>query len=166
MPRFASVLVGVAPALLLLAFVGEAHAQFLYYVYSANLRQIVRTNLDGSNPEVLLTQLDIQAFGDSIGVNLGTTIRGMAVDAVAGKLYWITDSSDVSSQDYVLRSNLDGSNIEVVIEPPNGLDLQTPLVIYRPSVAVPAVSTIGMVVMVALLLGAGAVVLARRQRTA
>ncbi len=55
-----------------------------------------------------------RVFPDGSGletvVNTGGGLRGIAVDDVAGKLYW-TDVSD----HVIRRSNLDGSNIETII---------------------------------------------------
>ncbi len=70
-------------------------------VYWTDIRSktISRSNLDGSDREVLFT-------GGVLSVP-----TGLAVDAVGGKLYWVDTNLDA-----VRRSNLDGSEVETLVE--------------------------------------------------
>ncbi len=108
-------------------------------------KSIKRANLDGTNIEVL--------------VDTGLTEPvGLALDLVARKMYWVDRGSAA-----LYKADLDGSNREEVMD---GMQSVNYLALALPTQPIPAVGNIGMVVMVALLLGAGAVVLARRERTA
>ncbi len=113
----------------------------MYWV-DAGTQKLQRANLDGTDVEDLVTA----------GVSFP---RGIAIDRGHGKVYW-TDAINLT----IRRADVDGSNVEILVKiglsSPGGIALD-----LRGNV--PAVGNIGMVVMVALLLGAGAVVLARRQ---
>jgi len=64
--------------------------------------EIMRSNLDGSNPEVVVTSLDERFKPNKI-----------SLDILAGKIYWTDYTADI-----VRRSNLDGSGIETLYVPP------------------------------------------------
>ncbi len=86
--------------LVLLLFVGlqSASAQDkLYWTDAGTSDAIVRSDLDGSNVEVIV----------STGL---VNPAGIAVDPINGKIYW-TDTQD----DSIKRANLDGSDIEPVV---------------------------------------------------
>ncbi len=153
----------------LVVYRSEAAAQKLYYVESASGDgALVRANLDGSNREIVLRHQDVVELGQTLGIDFQHPIdEGLTVDPVAGKLYWT--ARDTIGAPYVLRSNLDGAELEVLIEPPLLINpegqpsgILAPLVVYRPSALVPAVGTIGLAIMVALLVGARAFVMKRR----
>ncbi|MCC6677735.1 MAG: hypothetical protein IT436_11370 [Phycisphaerales bacterium] len=60
--------------------------------------KILRANLDGTQPHVAVTSLDAQFKPNAI-----------ALDVAAGKIYWTDYVIDVVS-----RSNLDGTNVEII----------------------------------------------------
>ncbi len=62
------------------------------------LGEIGRANLDGSDPEILL----FTPFSS-----------GLAIDEPAGKVYWTTAITGSDGQ--ILRADLDGTNVEVVV---------------------------------------------------
>lgn len=75
---------------------GTAQAQGqLYWVSGGELH---RSDLDGSNTEVLLTIT-------------GTSVWDVVVEPVGGKLYWSGESNGV-----IQRSNLDGSGVETLVD--------------------------------------------------
>ena len=71
------------------------------YLLNRNLWDIRRANLDGSDEQVLVT-----------GLESGTDL---AIDGTDGKLYW-TGFSMRGLSGTVLRANLDGSQIETVLD--------------------------------------------------
>ena len=103
--------------------------------------KIRRANLDGSNPEDLVTDglafpiaialrppADRLYWGDQTldqigsaeldGSNAGPLLStpfhsGLAVDPVNGKLYWSTSITAIEGE--ILRANLDGTNVETVV---------------------------------------------------
>jgi len=106
------------------------------YVYEANLEDLYVANLDGSNPQIIISGIYVYAIlfdtvnnkiyfddqneellkvanldGSNIQTidNNGTRIYGMDIDHEEGKLYW---SGRDSGELY--RANLDGSNKEVL----------------------------------------------------
>ena len=119
------------------------------YAYEVNVEQIYSANLDGSNPQVIISGnygygLLIDTVNDKIyfddqndellkvanldGTNIqtidanGTRIYGMDIDYATGKIYW---SGRDSGELY--RANLDGTGNEVLktgIESPRGLFLR------------------------------------------
>lgn len=69
-------------------------------------RGIFRSNLDGSAPERLAT----------VGGTQESTPRGIAIDHIGGKMYWTESGFCGSTGGRVRRANLDGTNIENVVE--------------------------------------------------
>ena len=108
--------------------------------------KIQRSNLDGSNVEEIMTGGDI------------LSARRIALDLSLGKIYWTDDNRGIE------RANLDGSAREVIIQSqsPNlgGFTLALP----TSTGSIPAVSNIGLGVMIALLVGAAAWVMSKKQR--
>ena len=80
------------------------------------------------------------------------TTHGIAIDAPGGKLYWTGDG-------VISRANLDGSSVETFAK-----TSAFAVAILRPVGNVPAVSDVGLAVLVALLLVGGGLIIARRQR--
>ncbi len=62
--------------------------------------QIRSANADGTNPQIVVT-------------GLSERLRGVAVDGTNGKLYWTEQSSGTDG--VIMRSDLDGSNIEPIV---------------------------------------------------
>ncbi|MEZ4793325.1 MAG: PKD domain-containing protein [Gelidibacter sp.] len=119
------------------------------YVYDVNIEQVYSVNMDGSNPQVIITgnygyALMVDTVNDKIyfddqidnqlkvanldGSNIqtvdsnGTRIYGMDIDYELGKIYW---SGRDSGELY--RANLDGSGNEVLktgIASPRGMFLK------------------------------------------
>jgi hypothetical protein len=118
------------------------------YVYDVNIEEVYEVNLDGTNPNVIITgnygyALLVDTVNDKIyfddqnddllkvanldGTNIqtvdaeGTRVYGMQIDHEAGKLYWSgRDSGELYSAD------LDGSNRQVLrtgIASPRGIAL-------------------------------------------
>jgi hypothetical protein len=69
---------------------------------------IARANLDGTSAEILISLFDEE---DSNRI-----ARGLALDTIAGKLYWVEVSYDGAPVSRVVRSNLDGTSIEEVAD--------------------------------------------------
>jgi sugar lactone lactonase YvrE len=121
-------------------------------MYWTDCCAIKRANLDGSDVEVLVTGL-FQALR-------------LALDLDNGKVFW-TEAGDFDApgDGKIGRADLDGSNVEILIsglENPGGIALD-PL---GQGAVVPAVSRVGLLVLLALLLAASAVALLRRRSTA
>ena len=77
----------------------SAHAQPKMYWTDWLYGKVMRANLDGTNvEEVLSNQSDA---------------GGIAIDTVAGKIYWTRDPSDLTQG--IHRANLDGTNVEPVV---------------------------------------------------
>lgn len=119
------------------------------YVYEVNIEEIYSVNMDGTNPQVIITgnygyALTVDTVNDKIyfddqndellkvanldGSNIqtfdnnGTRIYGMDIDYEEGKIYW---SGRDSGELY--RANLDGSSNEVLktgIASPRGMFLK------------------------------------------
>jgi hypothetical protein len=109
------------------------------FVYWANLAGTIgRANIDGSAPgdivtgltessrvaidaanqkifygggEATITQADLDGSNPVAVVPTGASPSGMAIDATNGKLYWSTFTTDS-----VLRADLDGSNVETILD--------------------------------------------------
>ncbi len=119
------------------------------YVYDVNIEEIYSVNMDGTNPQVIITGnygygLMVDTVNNKIyfddqredkfkvanldGSNVqmidnnGTRIYGMDIDYEAGKIYWSgRDSGDL------IRANLDGSGKEILkagIASPRGIFLK------------------------------------------
>lgn len=89
-----------------LPVVTSAAAQYELFWQDASTSQEFRSaGLDGSNSQALFTAYDLVVNSQVPNIN------DMAVDPVDGKLYW----AEAFSSGRIQRSNLDGSNIEVVI---------------------------------------------------
>ncbi len=110
------------------------------------VNEIGRSNLDGTEVEVPALIRD-----------LATKPIGIALDPDAGKVYWTLATGAVQ------RANLDGSNVETVLE---DIDSTWDIVVVGsiPTPAlVPAVSTWGILTLALTLLAAGTVLIARRR---
>lgn len=118
-----------------------ANAQKVYWSKLGD--GIWRANLDGSNPEQVITNLDA-----------GQNITGLTIDATEGTIYWVT-----ANNDDMRRAQLDGSDIEIIgsVNTPQFIAIYNP-----PSGGVPAVGQWSFVV---LLIGATAI-FARRKAPA
>lgn len=75
---------------------------------------IRRANLNGSDLETVVA-----------GTSVVNEPRGVAVDPVGGKVYWSDEGGSIQA---VLRANLDGTNVEVIVGefPPVGYDIEAP----------------------------------------
>lgn len=135
----------------------EATAQSdgLFYVSGGS---IVRSDIEGRNPAVLLTNDDLVAY-DALN------FQNLAVDADGGKLYWQSETLPASGFVMLFRSNLDGSGIELLLSVSetegNRYDFLT---IYR-SASAPAVGTWALVVLAAMLTTGATVILRQRAVT-
>lgn len=112
------------------------------------LNEIGRADLDGSNRESPGPIHDL----------LERPI-GIALDVNAGKVYWTLESGTVQ------RANLDGSNIETVLD---GLESTWDIAIVASlptAVIVPAASSWGLAILALMLLTAGTVMTANRQQS-
>ena len=69
--------------------------------------RIQRANLDGSNVETLVRRTRINFWGIRTGYG---DPYGIALDVAGGKMYWADEG-----ENEILRANLDGSNIEILI---------------------------------------------------
>jgi hypothetical protein len=83
----------------------------LYWLESADMigdpSEIRRSDLDGSSVETIVT----------VGGSQSTTPRGLAVDVVAGKIYWTeSDFCGNPISGRIRRADLDGSNVETVVD--------------------------------------------------
>jgi len=94
---------GVALGLLLAAAPPVSADGKLYWT---NDEHIQRSDLDGSNVEVLIESTK------------GSRVFSMKFDAVGGKIYWL-DIHALSSGS-LRRANRDGSNVEILVEPLSG----------------------------------------------
>ena len=111
------------------------------YWTNVDTDKIRRANLDGSNPEDLVTEglafpmaialhppINKLYWGEQSLAQIGSANldgsnaaplistpfhSGLEVDAVNGKLYWST--SITAEEGEILRANLDGSNVEIVV---------------------------------------------------
>ena len=85
----------------------------IYWV-DVDLFKIWRANLDGTNQTVLIHSPCVSSIGNQCFFN-----GGLAVDSVNKKLYWTTvycsDNSCSTVLGDILRSDLEGSNIETVV---------------------------------------------------
>ncbi len=117
------------------------------YWCDARTTKIQRADLDGSNVEDLITTGLVWPVG-------------IALDPRAGKMYW-TDADAGKIQ----RANLDGSDVEDLVtsglQYAYGIALDVPTF---PRVGIPVVSAWGMGVIACLLVGAGALIIRRRDR--
>lgn len=104
-------------------------------VYWTDQDSIHRSNLDGSAPEILVS-------------NVGQYIGDFAVDWSNGKMYW----SEIHPTNRIRRANLDGSEMEAVL---SNLANPNPIALDLPPTVVPATSqlmillTAGLLVLVA-----------------
>ncbi len=79
----------------------DPERKHIYWVeYNAGRSSIKRANLDGSNPQNILT-------------DVGGQPSGFALDVLGNKIYWC-DSRPFSSA-LIQRANLDGSNVENIL---------------------------------------------------
>ena len=123
--------------------------------------KIRRANLDGTNPEDVVT---LPGSSDSA--------LSLALDLSAGKVYWsVRDESVPFNNGRLERANLDGSGIELLLNQVTAEKLaldplgegQDPEDCLSP-IAVPAMHTSGLLVLVLLLLAAGTVATVLRVR--
>ena len=103
--------------------------------------KIRRASLDGSGVEVLV---------DPAGYGIG-----IAVDAPEGKVYWTHIVGGL-----IERANLDGSELATVLDT-GSLEVKGIALDLRPT-DIPTLSQWGLITMIALLLGAGAIIIRRR----
>lgn len=117
-----------------------------------------RQPLQGGTKELVISQ--------RTGLTIATYSRSIVIDDVGGKIYWREQEETSSATLKIMVSDLDGTNAGVFATVEPGNDMSQPLLIVRPPAAatVPAVSDIGLVVLVLCLLAAGGVVIARRSR--
>ena len=145
-----------AVLLLALFMLGDdAFGQF--YFHNGTGGVVVRRDLDGANPVTILTQQDI------IDLNMGLTgYSDLATDGTNAKLYWRSGAPNAGQ--ITLRSNLDGSDIEIVLSIADATGLSSHAVFSPPPGPLPAVGEWGTMYAVLLILTGGTVVFARRSR--
>jgi DNA-binding beta-propeller fold protein YncE len=91
--------------------IDEAGGKYYYTASSGDLTKygVARANLDGSGAETIIPYSDGRS-------------AGLALDPLAGKLYWSVSGSSPE----IKRADLDGSDVEIVVSglsAPHGLDL-------------------------------------------
>lgn len=74
----------------------QTMTQIYWTGYIEDMHMIQRANLDGSQVETLVTD--------------EATLRRMAIDPAAGKMYWTNSTDDV-----IQRANLDGSQVDTLV---------------------------------------------------
>lgn len=77
--------------------------RMIYYSIADPLPMLWCSRPDGAQPQKLLT-FDSHHF-----------VRGMAIDAVAGKIYWSSSDGYVAGNGKIRRANLDGSELEDLV---------------------------------------------------
>ncbi len=78
----------------------DSDGQQVYWTHGSTPGTIRRANLDGSGMQLLVSGLKLP--------------RGMAVDAVNGKMYWVQAPPAGNALGLLKRANLDGSGIETI----------------------------------------------------
>src|SRR4051794_17216615 len=78
-------------------------ARMLYHAVGDPVPALYRCRPDGTQQELLL-MLDTHNY-----------VRGMAVDAVAGKIYWSSSDGYVAGNGKIRRANLDGTGVEDLV---------------------------------------------------
>ena len=118
------------------------------------------TILDESTVEAVLSPL----YPEAVSIDGIVSSFTFLVDQIAGKMYW-TAYVDNAGMDrrVIMRSNLDGSFIEVVmLHPQNATSIGSIQLMQQSTV--PAVSTWGLIVMLLLLVTVGTLVIGRARR--
>ncbi len=90
---------------------------YVYWYIGAPEYRIYRAPLSGG-PQELVVQMPSVDIGN--GAHDNPSVRDLAIDTAAGKLYWTTNSVQEVYPAKVSRSNLDGSNIEDLWTIPQG----------------------------------------------
>lgn len=86
---------------LLVGLAVDEAAGKVYWTHGGfNDGRIRRANLDGSQQQLLVSNLKIP--------------RGLAIDPAGGKIYWCDAPPQGTARGLILRANLDGSNVETV----------------------------------------------------
>jgi hypothetical protein len=78
----------------------DSDGQMVYWTHGSTPGTIRRANLDGSNMQLLVSGLKLP--------------RGISVDAVHGKMYWVQAPPAGNALGLLKRANLDGSGIETI----------------------------------------------------
>ena len=139
---------------------------------SGNVAHIAKINVGETTPTDVVTQAALDA---AFSILIPDAIDGgdffnaeFELDSVDRKLYFpvghsILTKNGVEGRKAIMRSDLDGTNIELVYAPANDTEtLSSPQVHH--SSTVPAVSNVGLGVLVTLLLGGGGLIIAKRTR--
>lgn len=126
---------------------------------------IIRTDLDGTNLETVLTS---EGVVDALGI-VSATLVEFAIDSVGAKVYFVSavtinDGQGNIGATWMLRSNLDGTGIELLYD--LGLGLQNPTIYRPPPRSVPNATQWGFVVMVTLMLAGATAILGKRRSIA
>lgn len=143
--------------------------QEIFYYSNKPERQIEKMNSDGSSPSTVLTETQVKAALEPIVSEVNLDIRpskGLAVDSLGGKMYFVVHYTKDGFDLYaVARSNLDGSNIEILNTPtPNAANagkIPSLPAVFRQS-TIPAVGGVGLGILIATLLAGGGWIISRR----
>ena len=134
---------------------------------------IARMNSDGSNPTTVFTMEELGAALDAIipgavDSSLDDQHGAMTVDSLSGKMYLTVRYTDTSTNfrlPAIVKCNLDGSDFELVLTVPAVIENESERFRYiqfaRPS-TVPAVSGVGLAILVATLIAGGGWIISRR----
>ena len=134
---------------------------------------IARMNSDGSNLTTVLTLEELGAAVDAvipgaIESSFDGLFGAIAVDSTSGKMYLSVKYRDTATN-FILRAivkcNLDGSNFELVLSVPALIENQSERFSYiqvAHASTVPAVSDIGLAILVATILAGGGWIISRR----
>ncbi|MEM6316727.1 MAG: hypothetical protein AAF960_03600 [Bacteroidota bacterium] len=83
-----------------------------------NIKDIRRSNLDGSSETVLVANPNPTGF---------SLLRDIQIDVAGGKIYW-SDSGIAGSTPVIMRANLDGTMVETLISNEDALSIDLDLV--------------------------------------
>ncbi len=122
-----------------------------------------RASLDGANVQLVFND-GIQPLTHSFGSSI-------IFDSNSGKIYYLDGDPSHTSPDLprrIMRSNLDGSNIEQIYitnDPEEARVLNSLEIVYPSSSAVPTISTWGFGIMLMLMIGIATLAFQRKQAT-
>lgn len=128
-------------------------------LYWSEARWIRRANLEIPDGETSSNRTDIENL---IPVNMNPA--AITLDLAARKVYWSTDGTCGGCG--LFRGDMDGGEGELLVLPTNGAFNTSGLAVDIQQAGVPAVSDVGLAVLVLCLLAAGGTVIARRSRVA
>ena len=99
----------------------------VYWYIGAPEYRIYRGSLEGGPQQLIVQMPEVEFEFDGHTRRDNPSVRDLAIDVVAGKLYWTTNPVGGVYPGKVSRSNLDGTNVEDLWESlsgfPHGIDL-------------------------------------------